>query len=564
MTKLNENFVRKVLFFLVLIIALILICFFNSQSVYASNCGNGNIDPGEQCDGTNLNNETCASLGYVSGNLSCNSDCTFRTDYCNIISDVYDASLIPDCELVNNVSANACHGDEGFPFWHNNKWYFSFSDVYGCSNPWGDWVATNALAWTSDTDYSDCFNLEGWSVDENTGIVKDMIPATGGYKYTPFGGTSIDGRMFRFFAKRHFGEGDPDVHESIIFYSDDNGQTWQESNAKWSGTPKTDSTKMGNANFLPNNVNGYQYVYGTRADMVGIYVARVPYDKDTVLDLEQYEYLSGYDYDENNVPKNPIWSSDINNIIPVAQNLNLWGIEHTAYTISVYYDQNTNKYLMISNELGIALISESPYPWGPFENKRVVIGAEPDAGHKWGYGQTILSLDQNGLMYFSSAFYVPPYNVTIGKATLNYVSVCTSFTYNCSKCQSDNTKTCTVTASFPEGCAGGAPVLTQACSNNVVNADTQDNNDSAGYQMYKKLKRDYHNSESKAKYNEIIKIKKNNSSNYLIMKAIYEKYKKLSSRERRIYLDTTTLEMFNKYKKYKGYKTYKEHKKKYE
>jgi hypothetical protein len=45
-------------------------------------CGNGVIDSGEQCDGTNLNNQTCAAFGYTSGNVSCNSDCTLNTSGC--------------------------------------------------------------------------------------------------------------------------------------------------------------------------------------------------------------------------------------------------------------------------------------------------------------------------------------------------------------------------------------------------------------------------------------------------------------------------------------------------
>jgi hypothetical protein len=46
-------------------------------------CGNGTIDSGENCDGTNLGGATCASLvhGYT-GNLSCDSTCQFDTSAC--------------------------------------------------------------------------------------------------------------------------------------------------------------------------------------------------------------------------------------------------------------------------------------------------------------------------------------------------------------------------------------------------------------------------------------------------------------------------------------------------
>jgi|GEM_PF-5427993 len=44
-------------------------------------CGNGKVEGAESCDGTNLNNKTCQSLGFASGSLSC-SACQFRTSAC--------------------------------------------------------------------------------------------------------------------------------------------------------------------------------------------------------------------------------------------------------------------------------------------------------------------------------------------------------------------------------------------------------------------------------------------------------------------------------------------------
>jgi hypothetical protein len=47
-------------------------------------CGDGNqtVDPGEQCDGNNLDGENCVSLGFDGGTLNCTSDCTFNTAGC--------------------------------------------------------------------------------------------------------------------------------------------------------------------------------------------------------------------------------------------------------------------------------------------------------------------------------------------------------------------------------------------------------------------------------------------------------------------------------------------------
>lgn len=56
----------------------------NSTTCVCSNiltCGNGVIDTGEDCDGSNLNNKTCQTQGFVSGTLSCQS-CRFNTTAC--------------------------------------------------------------------------------------------------------------------------------------------------------------------------------------------------------------------------------------------------------------------------------------------------------------------------------------------------------------------------------------------------------------------------------------------------------------------------------------------------
>lgn len=45
-------------------------------------CGNGVIDQGEQCDGSNLAGQTCGSRGFSGGSLSCNSSCTINTSQC--------------------------------------------------------------------------------------------------------------------------------------------------------------------------------------------------------------------------------------------------------------------------------------------------------------------------------------------------------------------------------------------------------------------------------------------------------------------------------------------------
>ncbi len=61
-------------------------------------CGLGGIDPGETCDGTDLGGETCQSQGYQDGVLYCGDDCQLRTDGCSFTSTPETISLELDAE----------------------------------------------------------------------------------------------------------------------------------------------------------------------------------------------------------------------------------------------------------------------------------------------------------------------------------------------------------------------------------------------------------------------------------------------------------------------------------
>ncbi|MFC1615929.1 hypothetical protein ACFL21_02205 [Patescibacteria group bacterium] len=53
------------------------------QEIITPDCGNSQIDPSEICDGDNLNNQTCESQGFDSGDLACADNCgSFVTDNC--------------------------------------------------------------------------------------------------------------------------------------------------------------------------------------------------------------------------------------------------------------------------------------------------------------------------------------------------------------------------------------------------------------------------------------------------------------------------------------------------
>lgn len=50
-------------------------------------CGNGNLDQGENCDGNEFGGQTCATLGYDSGELTCSTGCQINDMGCSTCGD---------------------------------------------------------------------------------------------------------------------------------------------------------------------------------------------------------------------------------------------------------------------------------------------------------------------------------------------------------------------------------------------------------------------------------------------------------------------------------------------
>ncbi len=61
-------------------------------------CGNGILDEGEQCDQTELGNQSCLSLGYYGGTLSCNEACQLDVSSCEAQGRCGDGVLQEDHE----------------------------------------------------------------------------------------------------------------------------------------------------------------------------------------------------------------------------------------------------------------------------------------------------------------------------------------------------------------------------------------------------------------------------------------------------------------------------------
>lgn len=68
------------------------------------NCGNGQLDPEEECEGDDVGGRTCASLGYDGGTLGCLGNCKLDTSSC-------DGEPTPVCGDGIIVGTEECEGD---------------------------------------------------------------------------------------------------------------------------------------------------------------------------------------------------------------------------------------------------------------------------------------------------------------------------------------------------------------------------------------------------------------------------------------------------------------------
>ncbi len=78
-------------------------------------CGNDELDPGEECDGDALHDETCIERGFMGGELSCHADCTVDDSMCEAFpepdAEILDANVIdaavPDVEVIDAMAFDA-------------------------------------------------------------------------------------------------------------------------------------------------------------------------------------------------------------------------------------------------------------------------------------------------------------------------------------------------------------------------------------------------------------------------------------------------------------------------
>ncbi|MBU1069911.1 SUMF1/EgtB/PvdO family nonheme iron enzyme [Myxococcota bacterium] len=167
MTRKSTGFLYFLSFFLLLVGC-------DTKTKNVNSCGDNFIDPGEECDGTNLQEQTCASLGHynLTGTLVCRSDCQFDRTSCGGRcgdGDV-DSGNGEECDG-SDLNGNSCQS-LGYGGGVLGCTVLCQYDKTGCTNACGNGYVEGEEACDDgnnremDGCHSDCTIEEGWSCDD--------------------------------------------------------------------------------------------------------------------------------------------------------------------------------------------------------------------------------------------------------------------------------------------------------------------------------------------------------------------------------------------------------------
>ncbi|RLG21418.1 hypothetical protein DRN74_02540 [Candidatus Micrarchaeota archaeon] len=106
------------------------------EEVHKAICGNGVAEEGEDCDGEDLNGQSCQSLGYDKGTLRCDANCHFDSSECK-----YNKVPIVDfshlCMKIGSDASYTCYfvasvrDDEDISDWSDEQFLWNIETESG-------------------------------------------------------------------------------------------------------------------------------------------------------------------------------------------------------------------------------------------------------------------------------------------------------------------------------------------------------------------------------------------------------------------------------------------------
>src|SRR5262249_61432489 len=127
-------------------------------------CGDNVAQGSEACDGTDLRNETCLSLGFAGGSLSCTPSCTFETGQCLSILRYIDNGDGTVTDTSTGLQWEKKDGTDGVADYSNPH---DVDNVY----TWGDLAGCPIAGCANGTGYTDFLARLNYCVSDGTTTV---------------------------------------------------------------------------------------------------------------------------------------------------------------------------------------------------------------------------------------------------------------------------------------------------------------------------------------------------------------------------------------------------------
>jgi len=298
--------------------------------------------------------------------------------------------------------------DLGSMFQAGGKTWFTFGDTFGeraadAVGGQGTIWRSNVMAYTTDSDPSDCITFDGWITDE-VGWAKELLESRKRPKkeitVIPTYGFEANGSMYlHYMSVKEWGApGEWETNHAGLARSTDSGQTWEKlDTVRWPGDGSFQEVSV-------EKVDGELYFWGVPSGRLGG-VKLMKVAESDVENLSAYRYFAG-----TSTEGDPEWSPESSAAMTV--------IDRETGELSVVWNDYLGRWIMTTMaDNADAVMYEGIAPWGPWSEPISLFTQAELPGLYAPFMNAQYVADGGKTVYFALSIW-GPYNVFWYKAEL--------------------------------------------------------------------------------------------------------------------------------------------------
>ena len=299
----------------------------------------------------------------------------------------------------NDTSGVMIAGTDLGSMWEaDGRLWFAFGDTFGqrdegMTGGGGTIWRSNTLAYTTDTDPTDCVTFDGWITDR-VGWAQELLASRGGeVTVIPTYGFEAGGDMYiHYMSVSEWGPpGEWTTNLAGLARSTDGGQTWERlDDVTWPGEGSFQEVSVA-------RVDDELLFWGVPSGRLGG-VSLMKVAEADVEDIEAYRYYAGLDADGQ-----PSWSEDAADAVLI--------IDRPTGELSVAWNEYLGRWLMTTMaDDSDAVMYEGVNPWGPWSEPHILYRQADLPGLYAPFMHPTYVADGGRTVYFGMSHWLP-YNV---------------------------------------------------------------------------------------------------------------------------------------------------------